>query len=131
MTAITLGAVTLPGDLRWSDEFQWTPVHRAVEYSLTGSLIVQEAVKLAGRPITLDAQSEAQGYVWLDRATLLSLKTLAETPAWTGTLTLADGRAFTVGWREDGLNAEPVIHQTHTAELGALPYTVTLKLQTV
>ncbi len=128
---ITLGSITLPGDLRWSDEFTWTPVARTADYSLTGALIIQEAVKQAGRPITLEAKNESLGYVWLDRATLLALKTLAETPVWSGLLTLADARSFTVAFRDDGLTAEPVIHQTHSAALNALPYTFTLKLQTV
>ena len=128
---ITLGTVTLPGDLRWADEFSWTPVQRSAEYSLTGSLIIQEAVKLAGRTITLEAKSEAQGYVWLDRQTLLSLKALAETAGWEGTLTLADARAFTVAFRDDGLTAEPVYHLVHTAEMDTYPYTFTLKLHTV
>lgn len=131
MAAITLGAVSLPGDLRWSDEFAWTSVARSADYSLTGALIVQEAVKQAGRPITLEAKSESLGYVWLDRFTLLALKTLAETPLWTGPLTLADGRSFTVAFRDDGLTAEPVIHQTASSALPTLPYTVTIKLQTV
>lgn len=128
---ITLGAVTLPGDLRWADEFTWTPVARSAEYSLTGALIIQEAVKQAGRPITLEAKNESLGYVWLDRLTLLALRTLAETAGWSGTLTLADSRSFTVMFRDDGLTAEPVIHQTHTAELSAMPYIFTLKLLVV
>jgi len=131
MAAITLGAVSLPGDLRWSDEFAWTSVARSADYSLTGALIVQEAVKQAGRPITLEAKSESLGYIWLDRFTLLALKTLAETPEWEGTLTLADDRTFSVAFRDDGLTAEPVYHQTHTAALDSLPYTFTLKLMTV
>ena len=128
---ITLGAVTLPGDLRWADELAWSAVTRSAEYSLTGSLIIQEAVKLAGRPITLEAKSEAQGYVWLERATALSLKALAETPGWTGILTLADSRSFTVIFRDEGVTAEPVIHQTASTELSTAPYTFTLKLQVV
>lgn len=55
----------------------------------------------------------------------------AETPQWTGTLTLADGRTFNARFREEGLIAEPVYHQTHSAALDSLPYTFTLKLQTV
>ncbi len=131
MAAIALGSVTLPGDLRWSDEFAGAQVQRSAEYSVTGALIVQEAVKQAGRPITLEAKSESQGYIWLERAMLLAVQTLADTPGWTGTLTLADGRAFTVAFREDGLIAEPVIHQAHTADLPTRPYSVTIKLQTV
>ena len=130
---ITLGTVTLPPDLRWSDEIGWTSVQRTAERSLTGALIIQEGVKLKGRPITLEAKSEEQGYVWMDRTTLLALKTLEETPGWSGTLTLADARTFTVSFREDGLIADPVIHQTASTAnaLTALPYTFTLQLMTV
>lgn len=127
--AILLGAISLPGDLRWSDEFAWSPVSRESEYSLTGALIVQESAKLAGRPITLEARDEAQGYVWLTRSTILALKALADTPGWTGTLTLEDGRSFSVAFRADGLEAAPVIHRAPAD--GADPYTLVLRLQTV
>lgn len=128
---ITLGAVTLPGDLKWSDEFAWSAIARSAETGLTGATIIQEGTRTNGRPITLEAQSESAGYIWLERLTLLALQTLAATAGWTGTLTLADGRAFSVRFREDGLSAEPVQHQVHSAALNTLPYTVTLKLQTV
>ncbi len=128
---ITLGSVTLPGDLKWADEFAWSAVARSAEYSLTGALIVEEATKQAGRPITLEGKSESQGYIWLERSVILALHALVATPLWTGTLTLADGRTFSVMFRDDGLSAEPVLHQNHTAALDSLPYTFTLKLQTV
>jgi len=131
MAVITLGGLTLPGDLFWSDEFQWSPVRRSADYSLTGALIVQESTRLAGRPITLEAQNGPLGYVWLERAVVVNLQTLADTAGWSGPLTLADGRAFSVAFRDEGLTAEPVIHQTHSAALDALPYTFTLKLHTV
>lgn len=122
---ITLGGLTLPGDLHWKDEFAWSPVQRSAEYSLTGALIVQESVKQAGRPITLEARSD----VWLTRSAVRALQTLAETPGWSGTLTLADGRAFTVAFREEGLSAEPVRHIAPTED--ADPYTLTLALMSV
>jgi len=123
--SITLGAVTLPGDLRWADEFAWSPLVQSSEYSLTGALIVQEAVKLAGRPITLEAQRDT----WVTRATVLAVQALAETPGWSGTLTLHDGRTFTVGFRDDRISAEPVRHVAPLESGDA--YTLTLKLQTI
>ena len=75
MAAIALGSVTLPGDLRWSDEFAGAQVQRSAEYSVTGALIVQEAVKQAGRPITLEAKSGRTGEY--QRNSLGSV-----TPAW-------------------------------------------------
>jgi len=128
---ITLGSVTLPGDLRWSDEFAWSAVARSAEYSLTGALLVEEAVKQAGRPITLEGKSESLGYIWLERSVILALRALVDTPLWTGTLTLADGRTYPVIFRDEGLTAEPVQHQASSADLSTLPYTFTLKLQTV
>ncbi len=123
--SITLGAVTLPGDLRWADEFSWTPLVQSSEYSLTGALIVQEAAKLAGRPITLEAQRDT----WVTRATVLAAQALAETPGWSGTLTLHDGRTFTVGFRDDRISAEPIRHVAPLESGDA--YTLTLKLQTI
>lgn len=126
---ITLGSVTLPGDLKWSDEFSWSPVARSQDYGLTGSLILQESTRLAGRPITLEAKSESIGYIWLARSIIDALYTLASTPGWSGTLTLMDGRTFTVGFRDEGVAAEPVWHIAPHEDADA--YTLTLKLQTV
>ena len=121
--AITLGGVSLPGDLRWTDEFAWSSVTRSAEYSLTGALIVEAAVKQAGRPITLAAAGE----VWINATQLAALYALAETPGWTGTLVLANHREFTVAFRDEGVAAEPVVFQ---APSGARDdwWQVTLKL---
>ena len=45
------------------------------------------------------------------------------------TLTLADGRVFTVAFRDDGFEARPVIHIA--PHQNADPYYFTLKLMTV
>jgi hypothetical protein len=124
---ITLGGIALPGDLAWVDEFNWCPVVREVTYSLTGALIISESVKLAGRPITLEAKQMDMGWVWVVLATVVALYALAATPGWTGLLTLADGRTFTVAFREDGVTATPVLHRAPAAEGDA--YALTLKLQ--
>jgi hypothetical protein len=95
--AITLGAITLPAGLVWSDEFDWTPVDQSVDYSLTGALIVQTYTKLTGRPITFFGQSDGSDYtVWISRANLLTLKTALDVANTTFALTLHDARTFTV-----------------------------------
>lgn len=122
---ITLGGVTLPGDLQWTDEHAWSAVARSdPAWTLTGALLVEEAVKQAGRPITLTA---ADNRAWIDAATLASLRGLNATPGWTGTLTLADGRTFTVAFRAEGIRAEPIVFQSPSgAHSGWWQVTLTL-----
>lgn len=125
MPAITLGGVTLPDDLQWTDEYAWSPVARTSAYSLTGALLIEEATKQAGRSITLGGD-----HAWLHLATLTALRALAATAGWTGTLVLADARSFAVAFRDDGITAEPVIFE---APSGAAEdqWRVTISLQTV
>jgi len=107
--AITLGAITLPDGLTWEDEFAWSPVEQSSEYSLTGALIVQEATKLAGRPITLTGQSDGQNYtVWISRTNLLALQAALNVAGASWTLTLHDARTFTVMAAPDPLDAQPL-----------------------
>ncbi|MDS4020672.1 MAG: hypothetical protein RKR03_09240 [Candidatus Competibacter sp.] len=109
--AITLGGVTLPDGLAWSDEFAWTATVQATDYGLTGALIVEESTRQAGRPITLIGQSANNRHTaWLDRTALLALVALLDAPGATHTLTLHDARAFTVAARHgDGaVEARPV-----------------------
>lgn len=103
--AITLGALTLPQGLRWADEFTWVPVSQSTEYSLTGALLVEQAEKQAGRPITLIGGKD---FAWLTRAQLVDLKALLDTRA-ERVLTLHDGRSFTVlPANEDPLAVSPL-----------------------
>ncbi len=105
---ITLDSIQLPGDLHWSDEI-WSPVQQERKQSLTGSLLVEEDSVLAGRPITLEGSETA---AWVSRQIVLDLLALAETPGMEMTLTLEDGRTFTVMFnREHGqpVEAEPVV----------------------
>lgn len=97
--AITLGSITLPQGCRWSDEFDWSPVAQAVGYTLTGAVVVQEATKLKGRPITLVGGAS---FAWMTRTNLLALQTALAAPGATFILTLHDARAFTVMPRRDG-----------------------------
>ena len=102
----TLGLIQIPRGLVWADEFNWTEVERAAEYSITGALLLDAAVRHAGRPITLEGSDSAG---WITRATLLQLQALAQDPDATHALTLADGRAFTVSFAPGApITATPV-----------------------
>ncbi|MCU0806393.1 MAG: hypothetical protein MUC53_00115 [Candidatus Contendobacter sp.] len=90
--AITLGAVTLPQGCVWSDEFAWSPLAQETTYTLTGSLVVEQTTRAAGRPITLVGGKE---FAWLTRLQLTTLKALLDVGA-EMTLTLHDARTFTV-----------------------------------
>lgn len=94
MTA-SLDNVTLPDDLDWTDEFDWQPVSQVTTPTLTGALVVEEAALQAGRPITL----VSDGAAWVTRATVKKLQALLAKAGETMTLTLSDGRTFSVLWR--------------------------------
>lgn len=103
----TLNALQLPGDMLWSDEFNWNTIERATEYSLSGALIVDVGQRLAGRPITLEG---ADNGGWMPRSALLALYDMAATPVLAMVLTLTDLRMFTVTFAEGNpIEAEPVI----------------------
>ena len=110
----------------WSDEFAWDKVQRTASYSVTGALILDVGTKRAGRPITLTAEADAG---WIQRGTLRQLYALAEgDPAARHTLTLADGRSFTVTFAPDGapITATPIGRpESPPAEW---PYYITLRL---
>lgn len=122
-----LATVTLP-DLIWGDEFDWTPVEQSADYTLTGALIIETAVRQAGRPITLMGGEE---YGWTDRATVLALAALVAQPGLEMTLTLDDAREFQVVFRQDDkpMDAGPVLAVTDP-EAGDY-YTLTLRLMEI
>jgi len=120
----TLNTVALPDNLYWSDEYEWSPVEQAVTPTLTGALIVEESTRLAGRPITLDG-------MWVPRSTVEAVRALAAQPATPRTLTLADGRTFTVLFRHsDGqpVEAKPLWDAAPDVRDAADTYTLTLRL---
>ena len=87
-----LDTLTLPTDLIWLDEFDWTPVQQTQSYSITGALIIESGIKQAGREITLSGDNSS-GFI--SRA---DLKTLETKLTKTGllVLTLNDARTFNV-----------------------------------
>lgn len=61
----------------WTDEFSWSPVQQGTAYSTTGALLVDVAVRQAGRSITLDARSTN---AWIQRSDADVLAAWAQQP---------------------------------------------------
>ena len=124
MRTHTLGGVQIPEDVWWSDEFGWSAIEQATEYSITGALIVDVATRQAGRAITLT--SSANGG-WVPRSAVLALQAQRALVGEILTLFLADGRQLTVmhdNARE--LEAAPVRPAGDLT--GDSPYRITLPL---
>lgn len=114
--------------LEWTDEFEWDAVAQTQERSLSGALIVQEGVKLFGRPITL----ASNGAAWFLLSLVRQLEVLRDQPGRVMPLVLPDGRAFSVIFnRTDGapLEAKPLWRQVNPGA-DAL-YELTIRLITV
>ncbi len=93
---ITLDTLTLPDELLWLDEFDWSDVKSNSLYTLQGRLVIEESNILAskGRPITLVSEN-----AWLDRSDLKILFGWAQEIDKEMTLTMHDDEVFTVGFR--------------------------------
>ena len=107
----------LPADMRWRDEFEWQALAQSVvQYSLGGAAIIQQGTMLAGRPITLGGE-----WIWLPRATLLTLAAWADVPELEMTLTTPDGRSYNTCFARPALsNTTPVNYAS--PEDGAAQY---------
>jgi hypothetical protein len=77
---LTAGSTTieLDPDLQWVDRHSWSPVVQNVTHSVNGNLIIDEAVKLAGRPITLQPPDAAAA--WMPLSVVSQLEALAAEP---------------------------------------------------
>ena len=127
----TLGAsaIQIPRGMVWADEFNWTAREASSEYSVGGALLIDVAVKLAGRPISLTGDENAG---WIKRETLIALHALCVAdPIATHVLTLADGRTFDVQFApgDSPINGEPITRPELPADTH--PYVATVRLITV
>lgn len=115
-------------DMHWVDEFAWSAISQTQPvYSLAGAVLVQQGMKQAGRPITLDGE-----WVWYGRALVETLRDWTDVPNLKMNLTHYDGRQFTVGFRyhDTALNkVEPVRYAT--PEAGSDRYTLAIQLMTM
>lgn len=94
--------IELPDDLFWADEFEWSPVVHTLDQTLSGALIVETAVKQAGRPVTLKG---SESTAWITRATLAALQALAAVEGAVMTLALPGRDSLSVMFR---LNQAPI-----------------------
>ena len=121
--------LALHPDLYWSDETSWHPVEQSAQRSITGALIVSSALRLGGRPITLQPVNDDSA--WMPRATVDQLCAWAAVPGRQMTLALR-GQAYETAFRHhDGaaVEAEPVVffNDVQASDL----YRVTLRLMEI
>lgn len=131
---LTLADIDLSADpalggeqMEWVDEYEWDVIEQTQERSLTGALMIQQGVKLYGRPITL----QSNGGAWFTLATVRALEALRDQLGIIMSLTLPRGDQHYVTWnREDGppLKAVQVFRDL---DPDATDYELTLRLMTV
>ena len=92
MAAPTLGALTLPEQMIWVDQYAYSPVSGQMNRTLAGGLAIFNQGAVEGRPITLEARD---GVAWLTQAQVDSLVTMAGQVAATFTLVF-DGNSYDV-----------------------------------
>lgn len=123
-----LDSVELDDQFEWVDEFDWDAVAQAQERSVMGVLLVQEGMKVHGRPITL----QSNGGVWTPLSVVRQLEVLRDQLGRVMSLTLPDGREFSVIF--DRTNGAPIaakqVHRTVNPGPDEL-YDVNLRLITV
>lgn len=101
-------SLTLPDDLLWIDEHSWTPPVATVSYLLTGALLVESAVRQAGRPITLIGNDDMG---WVTQNSLDKLYYWTTEPHRKFKLLFLDGRAFNIAYRhnEPSIESKPIL----------------------
>ena len=117
---ITLGALTLPADLEWPNRIIGWAIGQDVQTAVSGALHVQEGVRQAGRPITL--QSGNSGNTWwavVGYSTAQALQALVNAGGtYTLTIPTLDGpdESFLVRFDQaDPIQARAVQHVTPPA----------------
>lgn len=101
-------------DLFWSDENNWAPVEQAVDRTITGALVIQAALRVAGRPITLEPQDDSSA--WMSRTQVDALRNWAAVPGKVMTLTLRGvPRSVIFRHQDGGFEARPVVHYSDVA----------------
>jgi len=93
---ITVDAIEIPDDLHWVDEHDWTPIAQTEQFTLTGSLVVDQGAKSAGRPITLTSGEAPKGAA-IDGALLTLLK--SKVSSGVAMVLYYRGVSFDVMWR--------------------------------
>ena len=72
LTNIQTGAIIeLDDDMYPTDEHEWSSVVSNTKYALDGTMIVEQSVRQAGKPYTMQAPDDM---AWLSRSTVNALK---------------------------------------------------------
>lgn len=117
--------VILPDALNWVDEYTWSPVEQTKTYTTTGALLIEEGVKQAGRPITLEGDADR---TWCTRALVDQLHAWAHTPGIVLTLTLrGTPHQVTFDHEKGALQGLPVLFYADAAIASDDWYVPTLK----
>lgn len=126
--SITLDDLTLPESLDWQDEFEWAPVAQTITPTLTGAIVVEENEAPEGRDITL----VSDGAAWAKRSLVNQLKDKESLLNTAMSLTLHDGREFTVIWRRDpvGVDAKQVMRNAAPSDDDFYELTLRFKVTT-
>lgn len=131
MITLTKGATTieLSDRLEWADEFDWSPIEQSTAYSTTGALLVDVAVKLAGRPITLQGYATA---AWITRELCTTLQAWAAEAGTEFTLNLrGTARSVIFDHARGGFAAVPLWPLLDGEEHAEQIYVPTLRFITV
>lgn len=126
--ALMLDTLELDDQFEWIDEFAWDAVEQGQERTLTGALVVQEGLKLYGRPITL----AANGGVWTPLSVVRQLEALRDQRGLVMPLTLPGGATHSVIFNRasgQALEAKPIERLVEPGPDD--PYEITLRLITV
>jgi hypothetical protein len=118
--------LTLPDALNWTDEYAWSPVQQSKQYTTTGALLIEEATKQSGRPITLEGSMDT---TWCTRSLVDTLHTWAATSNITMTLTVrGTTRTVTFDHEKEALQGLPVIFYADGSVGSDNMYVPTLRL---
>lgn len=121
-----LDNLTLPTDLIWVDEFDWSPIEQTQTYSITGALIIESGTKQAGRIITLKGDNNSG---LASRATIKNLYEKLNDASMI--LTLNDGRTFNVVFNHKSKPIESKQWIDYSLQDDADLYTVNLSFLTI
>jgi hypothetical protein len=118
--------ITLPDGLNWTDEYTWSPVQQSKTYTTTGALLIEEATKQSGRPITLEGSMDT---TWCTRSLVDALHTWAATSNCVMTMVLRGvTRSVTFDHEKEALQGLPVIFYTDGRISSDNKYVLTLRL---
>ena len=128
MITLTYQTTTLqlPDSLSWADEFTWSPIEQSQTYTTTGALLIEEHVKQAGKPITLEGSEDR---TWCTRALVDTLHAWASAPGIVMTLVIRGvSRSVTFDHVKGALQGLPVLFYADGAIEASDFYIPTLRL---